>query len=250
IQHESSQPITLYSQSNPLNAMKTGLNYMLFKKGVATGQGLESGAFIKSRPDLENPDLQFHFIAALMSDHTRKKPDRHGFMAHVCQLRPQSRGYISIKSADPLVAPVIQPNYLEAEEDRRAMREGTKIAREIFAQASFDPYRGPELMPGAHVRSDEQIDTWVRRTAETIYHPVGSAKMGKDSESVVDAQLRVYGVEGLRVIDASVMPTLVSGNTNAPTIMIAEKAADMILGRAPLPPEHVQVAEDRATAAE
>jgi len=250
IQYESSQPITLYSQANPLNAMKTGLSYMLFKKGVATGQGLESGAFIKSRPDLENPDLQFHFIAALMSDHTRKKPDRHGFMAHVCQLRPQSRGYISIKSADPLVAPVIQPNYLEAEEDRRALREGTKIAREIFAQTAFDAYRGPELMPGANVRSDDQIDAWLRKTAETIYHPVGSAKMGKDAESVVDAQLNVYGVEGLRVIDASVMPTLVSGNTNAPTIMIAEKASDMILGRTPLPSEYVKVAEDRAAAAE
>jgi choline dehydrogenase len=171
-------------------------------------------------------------------------------MAHVCQLRPQSRGYIAIKSADPLVAPIIQPNYLEAEEDRRAMREGTKIARELFAQAAFDPYRGPELMPGAHVRSDEQIDAWLRKTAETIYHPVGSAKMGKDSQSVVDAQLKVYGVEGLRVVDASIMPTLVSGNTNAPTMMIAEKAADMILGRAPLPAESVRVAEDRAAAAE
>jgi choline dehydrogenase len=250
IQYESSQPITLYSQSNPLNAMRTGLNYMLFKKGLATGQGLESGAFLKSRPDLENPDLQFHFIAALMTDHTRKRADRHGFMAHVCQLRPQSRGFISIKSNDPLVAPVIQPNYLEAEEDRRALREGTKIAREIFSQVAYDPYRGPELMPGAHVRTDEQIDAWVRRTAETIYHPVGSAKMGKDSESVVDSQLRVYGVEGLRVVDASIMPTLVSGNTNAPTIMIAEKASDMILGRAALPPEHVKIAEDRAAAAE
>jgi choline dehydrogenase len=244
IQYESSQPITLYSQANPLNALKTGLNYMLFKKGLATGQGLESGAFLKSRPDLENPDLQFHFIAALMTDHTRKRADRHGFMAHVCQLRPQSRGYISIKSNDPLVAPVIQPNYLEAEEDRRAMREGVKIARDIFAQAAFDPYRGPELWPGAHVRTDDQIDAWIRKTAETIYHPVGSAKMGKDSESVVDAELKVYGIEGLRVVDASVMPTLVSGNTNAPTIMIAEKAADMILGRTPLPPEYVKVAED------
>jgi len=250
IQYESLQPITLYSQSNPLNALKTGVSYMLFKRGVATGQGLESGGFIKSRPDLEHPDLQFHFIAALMNDHTRKKSDRHGFMAHVCQLRPQSRGYIAIKSADPLVAPIIQPNYLEAEEDRRAMREGTKIARELFAQAAFDPYRGPELMPGAHVRSDEQIDAWLRKTAETIYHPVGSAKMGKDSQSVVDAQLKVYGVEGLRVVDASIMPTLVSGNTNAPTMMIAEKAADMILGRAPLPAESVRVAEDRAAAAE
>jgi choline dehydrogenase len=185
-----------------------------------------------------------------MTDHTRKRADRHGFMAHVCQLRPQSRGFISIKSNDPLVAPVIHPNYLEAEEDRRALREGTKIAREIFAQVAYDPYRGPELMPGAHVRTDEQIDAWVRRTAETIYHPVGSAKMGKDSESVVDSQLRVYGVEGLRVVDASIMPTLVSGNTNAPTIMIAEKASDMILGRAALPPEHVKIAEDRAAAAE
>ena len=250
IQYESTVPITLYSQANPLNALKTGLNYLLFKKGLATGQGLESGAFLKSRPDLENPDLQFHFISALMNDHTRKKPDRHGFMTHVCQLRPQSRGYISIKSADPLVAPVIQPNYLESEEDRRAMREGTKIAREIFAQSSFDPYRGPEMMPGAHVRTDAQIDAWIRKTAETIYHPVGSAKMGKDSESVVDAELRVYGVEGLRVVDASVMPTLVSGNTNAPTIMIAEKASDLITGREPLPRELVKVAEDRAVAAE
>jgi choline dehydrogenase len=250
IQYESSQPITLYSQASRLNALKTGLNYMLFKKGLATGQGLESGGFVKSRPDLENPDLQFHFIAALMTNHTRTKMDRHGFMAHVCQLRPQSRGYISIKSNDPLAAPIIQPNYLEAEEDRRAMREGTKIARDLFAQAAFDPYRGPEMWPGAHVRTDDQIDAWIRKTAETIYHPVGSAKMGKDSESVVDAQLKVYGIEGLRVVDASVMPTLVSGNTNAPTIMIAEKAADMILGRPPLPSEHVKVAEDRAVAAE
>jgi choline dehydrogenase len=244
IQYESSQPITLYSQANPLAAMKTGLQYMLFGTGLASGQGLESGAFLKSRPDLETPDLQFHFIAALMYDHTRKKADRHGFMAHVCQLRPESRGYISIKSADPLVAPVIQPNYLEAEEDRRALREGVKLAREIFAQEAFDPYRGPELMPGAHVTKNDQIDTFIRKTAETIYHPVGSARMGKDADSVVDVSLKVYGVEGLRVVDASVMPSLVSGNTNAPTIMIAEKAADMILGRPAPAAQHVRIAED------
>ncbi len=244
VQYECSQPITLYSQSNPLSAAKTGLQYLLFRKGLATGQGLESGAFLKSRPDLETPDLQYHFIAALMFDHTRRQADRHGFMAHVCQLRPQSRGFISIKSVDPLVAPIIQPNYLEAEEDRRALREGVKIARELFAQEAFDPYRGPELMPGAHVRSDDQLDAFVRKTAETIYHPVGSAKMGEDSDSVVDPQLRVYGIEGLRVVDASIMPALVSGNTNAPTIMIAEKASDMILGRKPLAPQHVRLAED------
>ncbi len=244
IQYESTKPITLYSAMKPTNMIKTGLQYLLFGTGLATSQGLETGAFIKSRPDLEHPDLQYHFIAALMYDHTRKKSDRHGFMAHVCQLRPQSRGFISLKSTDPSVAPLIQPNYLEADEDRRALREGVRMARDVFAQHAFDSYRGPELMPGAHVRTDEQIDAFIRETAETIYHPVGTAKMGSDDLSVVDGQLRVHGVEGLRVIDASVMPTLVSGNTNAPTIMIAEKASDMILGRAALPAEHVRVAED------
>ncbi|HSZ74908.1 MAG TPA: choline dehydrogenase [Rhizomicrobium sp.] len=248
IQYECTQPITLYGALRPDQQVKIGLQYLLFGTGLGTGQGLESGAFLKSRPDLETPDLQYHFIAALMFDHTRRKADRHGFMAHVCQLRPESRGFISLKSADPFSPPLIQPNYLEAEEDRRALREGVKIVREVFAQKAFDPYRGPEIMPGAHVRNDEQIDTFIRKTAETIYHPVGTAKMGHDRDAVVDTQCRVHGLEGLRVIDASVMPTLVSGNTNAPTIMIAEKISDAILGRAPLPPQHVRVAEDQMAA--
>lgn len=247
IQYESTQPITFYSQSNPLAAAQTGLQYLLTRKGLASGQGLESGAFLKSRSNLDTPDLQLHFIAALMFDHTRKRADRHGFMAHVCQLRPESKGTISLKSADPFVAPIIQPNYLEAEEDRRALREGVRLTRDVFAQEAFDPYRGPELMPGAHIQKDEQIDAFVRKTAETIYHPVGSAKMGQGADAVVDAQLRVHGIEGLRVVDASVMPALVSGNTNAPTIMIAEKASDMILGRPPLPQDHVRVAEDEVS---
>ena len=244
VQYECKLPITLYSQSNPLAAAKTGLQYLLFGTGLAAGQGLESGAFLKSRPDLETPDLQFHFISALMFDHTRKKADRHGFMAHVCQLRPESRGYISIRSTDPSAPPIIQPNYLEAEEDRRALREGVRLARDVFAQPAFDPYRGPELMPGAHVQSDELLDAFIRKTAETIYHPVGSAKMGHGEDCVVDPKLKVHGIEGLRVVDASVMPNLVSGNTNAPTIMIAEKAADLILGRAAPAPQAVRVAED------
>ena len=244
VQYECTLPITLYSQSNPLAAAKTGLQYLLFGTGLATGQGLESGAFLKSRPDLETPDLQFHFITALMYDHTRKKADRHGFMAHVCQLRPESRGYISIRSADPAAPPIIQPNYLEAEEDRRALREGVRLARDVFAQPAFDPYRGPELMPGAHAQSDELLDAFIRKTAETIYHPVGTSKMGHGGDCVVDPRLKVHGIEGLRVVDASVMPSLVSGNTNAPTIMIAEKAADLILGRAAPSPQPVRIAED------
>jgi len=249
VQYECKLPITLYSQSNPLAAAKTGLQYLLFGTGLATGQGLESGAFLKSRPDLETPDLQFHFITALMYDHTRKKADRHGFMAHVCQLRPESRGYISIRSADPSMPPIIQPNYLEAEEDRRALREGVRLARDVFAQPAFDPYRGPELMPGAHVQSDALLDAFIRKTAETIYHPVGTSKMGHGQDCVVDPRLKVHGIEGLRVVDASVMPNLVSGNTNAPTIMIAEKAADLILGRSAPSPQPVRVAEDLERAA-
>jgi choline dehydrogenase len=194
---------------------------------------------------VESADLQLHFIAGLMFDHTRQKADRHGFMAHVCQLRPQSRGNVSIRSADPFAAPLIQPNYLAVEDDGRVLRIGVKFVREVFSQAAFAPFRGAELMPGARVQTDAQLDAFVRDTAETIYHPVGSAKMGRDGESVVDPTLKVYGIEGLRVADASVMPDLVSGNTNAPTIMIAEKAADMICGRPPLPPADVRPADDR-----
>ena len=235
IQYECTQPITFYDFERPFHRLKAGLEYMLLGTGPATGQGLEAGAYLKSDPGLAIPDLQFHFIAALMFDHTRKKADRHGFMAHACQLRPSSRGYISLKSDDPLAAPLIQPDYLSAEGDIAVLRQGVKIAREVFAQSAFDPYRGPELMPGAAVRHDAEIDAFIRKSAETIYHPAGTAKMGVDGTSVVDTALRVYGVDGLRVADASVMPVLVSGNTNAPVIMIAEKAADLILGRSALP---------------
>ncbi|HEY6578564.1 MAG TPA: choline dehydrogenase [Rhizomicrobium sp.] len=243
IQHECTQPITLFSQLHPLNAARTGLQYLLFGSGIGTSQGLESGAFLKSRPDVETPDLQLHFIAALMFDHTRRKADRHGYMAHVCHLRPQSRGCISLRSADPLAPPLIQPNYLAVEDDARVLREGVRLVRDVFAQAAFDPYRGAELMPGPKVRTEAEIDAFVRATAETIYHPVGSAKMGRDGESVVDPTLKVHGVEGLRVVDASVMPDLVSGNTNAPTIMIAEKAADMMCGRPPPAPARLPMAD-------
>lgn len=238
------QPITLHSQSNPITQALTGLQYLLFKKGLARSNGLESGGFVKSRPELDIPDLQLHFVAAVLQDHGREKSPGHGFTVHLCQLRPESRGYVGIRSADPRDHAVIQPNYLDAELDRRTMRDGIRLVRDLLRQPAMRPYLGDELEPGAARVSDDAIDAWVRAKAETIYHPVGTARMGTDDGAVVDARCRVRGIGNLRVVDASVMPTLVGGNTNAPTIMIAEKISDDILGKAPLPAQHVRIAED------
>jgi choline dehydrogenase len=175
-----------------------------------------------------------------------------GFSIHVCQLRPESRGRVGLASADPFADPAIFANYLATEEDRRALREGTKMTRELAGQAGLKAIAGAEESPGPDVKTDAEIDAWIRRAAETIYHPVGTCRMGRagDPLAVVDGALKVQALAGLRVIDASVMPTLVGGNTNAPTIMIAEKAADMILGRPPLAPLEAPVFEDSlATAA-
>ena len=158
-------------------------------------------------------------------------------MVHACQLRPESRGTVGLRSADPFEAPMIDPNYLATQEDRRVMREGLKMVREVIGQNALKPYRGPEMSPGESVKTDQDIDTFIRQNGETIYHPVGTVRMGVDARAPLDGQLRVRGIEALRVVDASVMPTLVGGNTNAPTIMIAEKAADMILGKGTLVPD-------------
>ncbi len=244
IQYEASKPITLFKNAKGLAMIKTGLQYKMFKTGAGAQNGLESGAFLKTRPDLEVPDIQLHFVNAQMTEHGFQKTDRHGFTAHICQLRPESRGIVALKSTDPSMQPLIQPNYLQSEADRIVLREGVKMTRDIFRQKAFDVYRGPELLPGADVQTDDEIDAWIRKTAETIYHPVGTCKMGMDENAVVDGELKVRGIEGLRVVDASVIPTLIGGNTNAPTIMIAEKACDMILGRAAPEPLDVRVAED------
>lgn len=244
---------TAYSANKGLNKLGVGMNYMFFGKGLGRQQFLESGAFLKSRPDLDRPDLQIHGVLAIMQDHGKVVVEKDGFTLHVCQLRPESRGKVGLRSADPFDDPTILGNYLATEEDRRAIREGVRIARETVAQAAFDPYRDAEYAPGADVKSDADLDAWIRSKAETIYHPVGTCRMGVagDPMAVVDDQLRVQGVQGLRVIDASVMPTLIGGNTNAPTIMIAERAADLIRGKTPAAPLDVPVYEDgRAVAAE
>lgn len=238
------QPITIYSQRKGLKTLLVGINYLLFKKGIGRRQFLESGAFLKSRPDLDRPDLQVHCVLAVMQNHGKTVVNRDGFTFHVCQLRPESRGRVGLRSADPFDDPAIFANYLSAEEDRRALREGVRMMREVARQPALDPYRSEELFPGENVESDEAIDAWIRSAAETIYHPVGTCRMGADGDpmAVVDAQLRVRGLKGLRVIDASVMPTLVGGNTNAPTIMIAEKAADMIRGLPAPAPDDAEIA--------
>jgi choline dehydrogenase len=185
---------------------------------------------------MADPDLQYHFVRLLYNDHGREVVPRHGFMSYFNLSRPESRGTISLRSADPLAHAVIEPNYLSAEADIRVLRAGIRISRDVVGQSAFDGLRGAEFMPGPDVKTDAELDAYIRQNSETLYHPVGTCKMGQDELAVVDERLRVHGIEGLRVVDASIMPRLVSGNTNAPTIMIAEKASDMILGRTALAP--------------
>ncbi|MEJ0023676.1 MAG: choline dehydrogenase [Alphaproteobacteria bacterium] len=228
---ECTKPITAISAtSDPLGMAGVAADYRLRKQGVGRQQFLEAGAFLRSRGDADRPDVELHFVAAPMFDHGRRKFERDGFTLRACQLRPESRGDVTLASADPFTAPLIDPNYLAAEADRHVMRDAFRIVRTIVAQKMFDLYRGPELLPGAQVVTDAQIDAWIRQTAETIYHPVGTCRMGTDENAVVDGNLHVRGAENLRVVDASIMPTLIGGNTNAAVTMIAEKAADLILG--------------------
>jgi choline dehydrogenase len=241
---ECTKPITIYSITKGLREVMIGIEYMRTSGGPGATQHLQSGAFIKTRGELDRPDVQLHFVNAVMRDHGKVKPDRDGFTIHSCQLRPESRGEVKLASADPFAMPLIDPKYLSTENDRHTQRDCVRIVRDIVGQDAMKLYRGAELRPGLDVRTDAEIDAWVRRTAETIYHPVGTCRMGADEKAPVDAQLRLRGLERLRVVDASIMPTLIGGNTNAPTIMIAEKAADMIRGRAPPAPQEAPIAED------
>ncbi|MGE3929755.1 MAG: choline dehydrogenase [Hyphomonadaceae bacterium] len=241
---ECIKPVTLYTLTKGYRQPLVGIEYLLNGGGHGRTIHLHSGAFLKTRGELEAPDIQIHFVNAMMRDHGRIKADRDAFTIHVYPCRPESRGDVSLASRDPFAAPLIDPRYFTNANDMRTMRDGIRIVRRIVAQDAFKPFRGPEFAPGENVRTDAELDAWIRRTAETLYHPVGTVRMGADARAPVDAELRVRGVDGLRVIDASIMPTLVGGNTNAPTIMIAEKASDMIRGRAPLPAEDAPIAED------
>jgi choline dehydrogenase len=241
VQYECTQPITLHLVENPLTRVRIGLEWFLFKSGLATSAHLEAGAFIRRNDEVPHPDLQLHFLPSLVNDHGRQKIGRHAFQAHVGPMRPTSAGHVRLRSADPATHPEIQPCYLATAQDRREMRDAVKLTRDIFAQPAFAPYRGAEIQPGPAVRSDAEIDAFVRAKSDSAYHPSCTCKMGDDAMAVVDGRLRVHGIEALRVVDASIMPSVVSGNLNAPTIMIAEKAADMILGREAPAPEYAAV---------
>ena len=224
----STQPVSY----DRLSDIAVGIRYLLRRDGPGTSNIAEAGGFARTRYATdERCDMQFHFVPALLDDHGKHRLDGYGYTVHACALRPKSRGAIRLASANPSVKASIRPNYLSDAEgyDLDMLIEGTKLSRGIFAQAAFDSYRGDEIFPGVAVQSDADIEAFIRRKAETIYHPVGTCRMGSDDDAVVDSELRVIGVDGLRVVDASVMPKLPGGNTNAPTIMIAERAADLLL---------------------
>lgn len=228
VQWRCTQPMTLNGNARPLTQVMTALDWLLRKEGNASYMPTAAGAFVSSRPGLAAPDIQMHFMPVKGNPHgVGGVSPEHGYQVHVCQVRPESRGEIRLKSPDPAVHPAIDPRYLSAREDVETLLAGIEIARTIGRQPSLAPYNGGELWPGEGVEG-ETVLAKVRQWAETIYHPVGTCRMGPDADAVTDIGLHVNGVDGLMVVDASVMPFLVSGNTNAPTIMIAEKTAAAI----------------------
>jgi choline dehydrogenase len=228
VQYECTKPVTLYSSFNPINMALIGMQWFLFKKGIAAHSNLEIGGFIRTNEMVDYPNMQYHFFPSLVIDHGRQNPSCHAFQAHVGPMRPTSRGFVKLKSSNPIDSPRIQFNYMQTEHDLNEMREGIKIARNIFHQKAFDHYRGKEISPGENINSDDGLNNFIRSKGDTAYHPSCTCKMGNDDMSVVDQNLKVYGVEKLRVVDASIMPNIVSGNLNATTVMIAEKASDLI----------------------
>jgi choline dehydrogenase len=233
----SKQPITLFSHIGLFRRAVIGAEWLLHGRGLGASNHFESGGFIRSRAGVRYPDIQFHFLPMAVAYDGSTLAKEHGFQAHAGPMRSKSRGWVRLRSADPTDPPRIQFNYMSHPEDWIEMRACVRLTREIFAQYAFDPYRGREIKPGAECVSDEAIDAFVRDDVDTAYHPSCSCKMGSPADpfAVVDPETQVIGVDALRVVDSSIMPSITNGNLNAPTIMLAEKAADMIRGLDPLP---------------
>ena len=231
IQHKSKKKETLYNLStNYFSQAIEGLKWFLLKKGMLSYSHLEVGGFVKTSEKYKHPNIQLHFFPSLVINHGLTSPSFDGFQFHASPNRPKSRGFVEIKSNNFNDNPKIQFNYLENEEDLQQMRDSVKIANKIFSQESMKEYLGEQIRPGINC-TESELDNIIRNTADTAYHPSCTNKMGLDKMSVVDEETKVYGIENLRVIDSSIMPDILSGNINAGTIMIAEKAADMILGK-------------------
>jgi choline dehydrogenase len=237
------QPITLNPKLNLISKGIIGTRWILFKTGLGATNHFESCAFIRSRAGVKAPDIQYHFLPAAMRYDGGKAVDGHGFQVHVGPNKPTSRGWVRITSSDPLAAPQIRFNYLSTAQDVLDWRACIRLTREILAQPAFDDYSAGEIQPGEHIQSDEQIDAWVRQNVESAYHPSCTCKMGAESDplAVLDSACKVRGIEALRVVDSSIFPLITNGNLNAPSIMVAEKAADLILGKTPLPAQNVPV---------
>ncbi len=236
-QYRCTQPITLNAQLDPWHKFLIGARWYFFKSGLGATNHFESCAFIRSKAGVKWPDVQYHFLPAAMRYDGQSAFEGHGFQLHVGPNKPKSRGWVRIASPDPRAKPRILFNYLAEEADRETFRACLRLTREIIAQPAMDPYRGEEIQPGASIVSDAEMDAWIRRNGESAYHPSCTCKIGGDGDpmAVLDPDCRVRGMENLRVVDSSVFPTITNGNLNAPTIMVGEKAADIILGREPLP---------------
>lgn len=232
VNYTCTQPITMNAAATRLHLQaKTAFEYFVLGKGIAACNLIEAGGFVKSSPEMVIPDIQLHFIPIMMHGLIDPIPKQHGVSIHACNLRPQSRGTVLPANADPLAAPLVDYDFLDNEADWKVMQRCYEIARDIAQANAWNGLIGESARPETHLTDEARIREFLRKVCETVYHPVGTCKMGNDEQAVVDSELRVHGIEGLRVADASIMPTLIGGNTNAPSIMIGEKCADMMLGR-------------------
>jgi len=242
VQMAATQPVSLYKYWNLLGKAYVGARWLFTGTGPGASNQFESAGFIRSRVGIPYPDIQYHFLPIAVRYDGRAAAQGHGFQAHVGPMRSKSRGTVTLRSPDPTAAPVIRFNYMSHPDDWAEFRTCIRLTREIFAQPAFAPFVGQEIQPGSAVQSDDALDATIRDHAESAYHPCGTARMGhaNDPMAVVDPLCRVIGVDNLRVADSAIFPRITNGNLNAPSIMVGEKAADHILGRAPLAPENIQ----------